>query len=166
MFFFLLKSHAAISYCMTLQATVRQVHMEASGFTAPLLYALWRSAPVYSSSKGNKNCYKPRCLCSETPNGNISKALSDHPILLQNNQTWSTSVRSKKNKEQYLWVTTKQHHELRKDYFLSKCEFLLSISSIAPNTISACWLLSSSDSSSIVDLSLDAKINIFLRLEN
>lgn len=107
-----------------------------------------------------KTYEKQLCLCSEVTNIQAHKQCLQESFLITSKQS-DTSI-SVRQKNRYLGVTTKlSTMNFRKDYFLIKCAFLLSISSIAPNTVSTCWLVSSSDISSIVDSSLEIKIYIF-----
>ena len=86
-------------------------------------------------------------------------------LFLQNQQITEKIKLSEKNSN--LWMPTKFHiMNFRKKYFLIRCEFLLSISSIASITARACWLVSSSDINNIVDLSLEAKKKILMLKTN
>lgn len=163
-FFFLLKSHTTNK----LEATVRQVLMfwkvpaKCSGKHSPCsrhaLRCMHYDALLWSSSsrKGNENLCKEPHLCPEVTNIWEHKQCS---FCITSKQL-DTSICQEKSR--YLWVTTKlSAMNFRKDYFLIKCAFLLSISSMAINTVSTCWPVSSSDINSIVDLSLETKIQVF-----
>lgn len=110
----------------------------------------------------DENLCKEPHLCPEVTNIWEHKQCS---FFITSKQLDTSVCQGKKSR--YLWETTKfSAMNFRKDYFLIKCAFLLSISSMAVNTVSTCWLVSSSDINNIVDLSLETKIWVFLMLEN